>query len=120
MIRNNCFLIYQSRTKALFKKKGLSHKQFTLAMIDELMKEAIYYSLNPEEEKNMNLETSSPSKRILVHDENDEESQAFFTTCTTRSKRRLVLNAQPTSISTAQGMFSVTDKIGSPVSQLTM
>jgi hypothetical protein len=89
-------------------------------MIDELMKEAIYYSLNPEEEKNMNLETPSASKRILVHDENDEESQAFFTTCTTRSKRRLVLNAQPTSISTAQGMFSVTDKIGSPVSQLTM
>jgi hypothetical protein len=44
----------------------------------------------------------------------------FFTTSTTRSKRRLVLNAQPTSISTARGVFSVTDKVGSPVSQLTI
>ena len=42
MVRNNCFLIYTTH----YGDNGMSHKQFTLKIIDELMAESEFYYKN--------------------------------------------------------------------------
>jgi len=99
MIRNNCFLVYRNHHKDT-KRMRLTHKQFTMAMIDSLLKEAVFYLKNPHEEEDstiLSTQTPSPTKRILVTTTITEENEEEEASSRRSSKRRRVILDENTS-----------------------
>ena len=106
MIRCNCYLVYKSkyRNRPRSKANVLSHKQFTLAMVDELLKKAEHYH----RQKDFHLSASAGTTT--------SSSTTNITTKTTPLARRSITmiptsihHACSSSISAASSMSSLPD-----------